>query len=247
MSRQFTSPSPSDLALKSDKITLLRGNHPILTNLSFSILRGALVAIVGPNGSGKSTLLEALAEGRRPSVGHLDTPPCQKRVYLPQLCCMRREFPLMVQDVVGSGLWPTLGFWRNFTPEHRKEIMHALSKVGLASFATQPIAHLSGGQFQRVLFARLMVQSGDLFLLDEPFTGVDEASIPVLWSLIETWQREKCTILLSIHDIEFVKKHIPYTLLLARDFSVWGKTADVLTDENMSKAYTRAYAWNTVC
>ncbi|WP_052545530.1 metal ABC transporter ATP-binding protein [Candidatus Hepatobacter penaei] len=240
----MTPASSDSFAFTAHHASFKRHNHVIVSGLSLSVPRGSLVALVGPNGSGKSTLLDAIAQSQAPCEGAFHLSPHEQCVYLPQLCRMKRDFPLLVRDVVGSGLWPQLPFWHGLRPPHHQAIMQALEAVGLTAYALTPIMNLSGGQFQRVLFARMMVQQGTLLLLDEPFTGVDEATISVLLALIQQWHKQGHTLIVAMHNLEHVKKLFPHTLLLARSFSQWGPTATTLTEANLAKAYQKSHEWS---
>ncbi len=179
------------------------------------ITRGNLMAIVGANGCGKSTLLKTLAgfippvsgkvrwQVRRPVIG-----------WLAQRQELDQQFPLTVQDVVSQGAWPRLSLLYGMGPGIRKRIATALERVGLLSLAKAPINTLSGGQFQRMLFARILVQQAPLVMLDEPFTGVDETTTEMLMSLILDMQRHGQTVLAVLHDSEKVARFFPQVLEL---------------------------------
>ena len=234
---------PTDL-LCAHNATFKRGDQTIISDLSFTLKKGDLMALVGPNGSGKSTLLEAIIHSQPAHSGQLSLAPGTRTAYLPQLCRMRRDFPLTVKDVVGSGLWGEIGVARPLHASHKQAIDDAIATVDLKSYAHTPIERLSGGQFQRVLFARLMVQKGDLLLLDEPFTGIDAHTTRTLLDIIKKWHQEGQTIVAVMHNLETVRQTFPQTLLLARSFSLWGKTGTVLTSDNLSMAYTKAHEWS---
>lgn len=179
------------------------------------ITRGNLMAIVGANGCGKSTLLKTLAgfippvsgkvrwQVRRPVIG-----------WLAQRQELDQQFPLTVQDVVSQGAWPRLSLLYGMGPGIRKRIATALERVGLLSLAKASINTLSGGQFQRMLFARILVQQAPLVMLDEPFTGVDETTTEMLMSLILDMQRHGQTVLAVLHDSEKVARFFPQVLEL---------------------------------
>ncbi|HBN5708720.1 TPA: ATP-binding cassette domain-containing protein [Enterobacter hormaechei] len=196
--------------------------QPVTRALSGVIERGSMTAIVGANGCGKSTLLKTLAgfippvsgtfrwQGRRPVVG-----------WLAQRHALEAQFPLTVQDVVSMGCWPEISLFAGFRRDTRMRIADALERVGLASMAFSTIDELSGGQFQRMLFARVFVQQAPLIMLDEPFTGVDEATCNVLMDLMMEMYMQGQTLLAVLHDSERVARHFPHTLRLDADIPQW--------------------------
>lgn len=232
--------------ISAQDLSLNRKNIPIIEKLSFAVPSGAQVAIVGPNGGGKSTLLEVLSiQGSElVQAGTIDRafPPLET-AYLPQRSTLQRDFPLLVQDVVSGGLCPRVGWLKSITGTHRHSVEDALITVGLPGFALQSIQALSGGQFQRVLFARLMVQQASIVFLDEPMTGVDEPTKIDLMKLINRWNQSGQTQLIVLHDLEIVRQFFTHVLLLARSFSHFGLTKDVLTPENLETAYSVAQTW----
>lgn len=197
--------------------------------LSGMICPGSLTAIVGLNGCGKSTLLKTLAgflppvsgrlrwQGKRPVIG-----------WLAQRHALESQFPLNVQDVVSQGAWPGVSLLRGLGGGTRRRIGAVLERVGLAGLAKTPIEALSGGQFQRMLFARVMVQQAPLVMLDEPFTGIDEATSRELMDLILEMHRQGQTILAVLHDNQRVADFFPETLLLTPQRACWGATRAVL-------------------
>ncbi len=175
----------------------------IVRGLTFSLKQGMSVAVVGPNGGGKSTLLEALAISSSDikTTGTLRCPHTCASAYLPQHAESQRHFPLRVRDVVAGGLWHALGPLRPLGRLHVQHIEEALETVGLSGFALQPIAALSGGQFQRVLFARLIVQKAQLIFLDEPLSALDLPTQKDLMNLIQSWQTPKNAQMVILHDL----------------------------------------------
>jgi zinc/manganese transport system ATP-binding protein len=156
--------------------------------------------------------------------------------YLPQAADIDRTFPISVYDLVGLGLWDRKGFFGGIGRDDHHAIEAAIGAVGLTGFEQRPIGTLSGGQMQRMLFARLLLQDARLIVLDEPFSAIDAKTCADLIALVMRWHREHRTILVALHDLELVKTNFPETLLLAREPVAWGKTAEVLTAENWAKA-----------
>jgi zinc/manganese transport system ATP-binding protein len=141
------------------------------------------------------------------------------------------------------GLWRRLGPWRS-ARRHRATLLDALAAVGLAGFEARLIGTLSGGQFQRALFARLIVQEARVLLLDEPFTGVDGRTTADLLALVRAWHGQGRTIVAALHDLGQVRSHFPHTLLLARERVAWGPTERVLTPQNLARAQSLSEAWD---
>nr|WP_196299235.1 ATP-binding cassette domain-containing protein [Pluralibacter gergoviae] len=189
---------------------------------------GSMTAIVGLNGCGKSTLLKTLAGFLPPVSGALRWPCGRPTIgWLAQRHMLESQFPLTVRDVVSQGAWPRVSLLRGLRGERRR-IDATLDRVGLSAMANSPIEALSGGQFQRMLFARVMVQQAPLVMLDEPFTGVDEATSLALMALMLEMHQRGQTVLAVLHDNQRVMRYFPQTLFLGPDNLSWGATCDVL-------------------
>jgi zinc/manganese transport system ATP-binding protein len=219
-------------------LTLGYDRHPAVHHIDGEVPRGELLAIVGPNGAGKSTLLKGIMGELKPLGGQLDLDGLKKRdiAYLPQQIEIDRSFPISVFDCVSMGLWRKIGAWRGFDDAGKRDVARALATVGLVDLASRPVGALSGGQFQRVLFARLLLQDASLILLDEPFRAVDSKTVADLIALILHWHGEGRTVLAALHDFEQVRAHFPTTLLIAREVVAWGETRKVLAPANLAKA-----------
>jgi zinc/manganese transport system ATP-binding protein len=224
-------------ALRLSDLTVGYDRHPAVHHLDLDVPAGDLLAVVGPNGAGKSTLLKALAGVIRPMGGHIQRRPADTRIaYLPQQADIDRSFPVSVLDTVAMGLWHELGPWRRLDRARRERCRAALAEVGLADFAGRTLDTLSGGQFQRVLFARLMLRDAPLMLLDEPLAAVDEPTAQHLLDLIAAWHAQGRTIVAVLHDLELVRTQFPRTLLLAREAIACGPTAEVLVPAQLQRA-----------
>ena len=219
-------------------LTLGYDRHPAVHHLNGAIASGALVAVVGPNGAGKSTLFKGIVGLLTPLAGRIELAGLKRRdiAYLPQVADIDRSFPISVFDFVGTGLWRMIGLSGGVGKAAREKIARALSAVGLTGFENRGIGTLSGGQMQRMLFARLMLQDARLIVLDEPFNAVDAKTSADLLALVERWHAEGRTVLAALHDMDLVRAHFPETLLLAREPVAWGATAAVLTAENLQAA-----------
>lgn len=234
----------SQQSLAFRDLTLGYDRHPAVHHLSGTVAAGSLLAIVGANGSGKSTLLKGIVGVLKPMDGAILRPASMRLAYLPQQSELDRSFPARVFDLVSLGLWPRRGLLGRHKAEDRDRLEAALAAVGLKGFATRGIDTLSGGQLQRALFARVLLQDADLILLDEPFNAVDHKTVEDLVALIKQWHAEKRTVLVVAHDLELVRAHFPQTLLLARRLVNWGPTAQVLTPANLALARHFHEAWD---
>ena len=219
-------------------VTLGYDRHPAVHHLSGEVTQGALLAVVGPNGAGKSTLFRGLVGILKPLAGSisLDGLDIRDIAYLPQSADIDRSFPISVFDFVSTGLWRTTGLFGGIGKPARDKIEQALSAVGLTGFENRGIGTLSGGQMQRMLFARLLLQDARVVVLDEPFNAIDAKTSADLLELVKRWHAEGRTVLAALHDMELVRAHFPETLLLAREPVAWGATAQALTVETLMEA-----------
>src|ERR1700754_522195 len=224
--------------LQFSDVTLGYDRHPAVHHLSGELARGALLAVIGPNGAGKSTLFRGVAGLLKPLAGAISRCGLDARdiAYLPQTADIDRSFPISVFDFVGSGLWRSIGFFGGIGKDAREKILAAIAAVGLNGFENRRIGTLSGGQMQRMLFARVLLQDARLIVLDEPFNAIDAKTTADLLALVRRWHGEKRTVLAALHDMDLVRANFPETLLLARGKVAWGATADVLSADNLHEA-----------
>lgn len=237
MSAPATDPRP----IRLHGLTLGYDRHPAVHHLEGTIHPGDLLALAGPNGAGKSTLLKGLTgeipvlDGRIEAGGEI--------AYLPQADAIDRSFPLTVMDLAAMGLWRRLGPWRGLR-RAEPAVREALAAVGLSGFESRPIGTLSGGQFRRALFARLILQDCRTILLDEPFTAIDARTTEDLLRLVRGWHGEGRTVVAALHDFGQIRTHFPKTILLAREPVAWGPTSQVLTADNLARARSLSEAWD---
>ena len=232
--------------IKFDNVTLGYDRHPAVHHLNGEVASGALLAVIGPNGAGKSTLLRGLAGILKPLAGsiHLGGLDIKDIAYLPQTADIDRSFPISVFDFVGSGLWRSIGFFGGIGKTAREKILAAIAAVGLNGFENRSIGTLSGGQMQRMLFARVLLQDARLIVLDEPFNAIDAKTSADLLALVRRWHGEGRTVLAALHDLDMVRANFPDTLLLARGPVAWGPTAETLTSENLLVAMRMCEAFD---
>jgi zinc/manganese transport system ATP-binding protein len=234
------------MAIVLTDLTLGYDGHPAVHHLDGTFTDGSLTAIVGPNGSGKSTLLKGITGILKPLGGSIERGSTQTRTiaYLPQQAEIDRSFPATVADLVALGHWRKRGLWGAIGGPDYAAIAEALEAVGLRGFENRALDTLSGGQAQRALFARVMLQDASMILLDEPFTAIDEKTTADLISLVQRWHGEKRTVVAVLHDIDMVRAVFPQALLMAREPVAWGDTAEALSAENLLKARRMTEAWD---
>jgi zinc/manganese transport system ATP-binding protein len=225
-------------AISLDDVTIAYDRHPAVHHVHGRFAAGSLTAICGPNGAGKSTLIKAIVGALTPATGSIERDGLAVRDigYLPQAAEIDRSFPLTVADAVLLGAWRHIGAFRGARRDLADKARATLGAVGLAGFERRSIGSLSAGQFQRVLFARLLLQDAAVFVLDEPFTAIDARTTHDLLQVIRDWNSEGRTVLAVLHDHDQVRAHFPDTLLLTREALAWGPTAQVLTPENLARA-----------
>ena len=216
-------PSPIHL----DHLTLRHGTRDVVRDLSGTFSPGSLTALTGENGAGKTTLLRALAGLHLPASGTIDRGGLKPSdiALLPQGSQLDRSFPIACRDVVALGLSGRMGPFRGIGKQQLKEAEQALATVGLPDLGGRAIGALSAGQFQRVLFARLILQDAPVLLLDEPFAAVDAATAHDLLGILHRWHRQGRTIVTVLHDLDMARNHFPDTLHLDGARTSWGSTA----------------------
>jgi zinc/manganese transport system ATP-binding protein len=234
------------IAIALDNLTVAYDRHPAVHHVSGAFERGSMTAIVGPNGAGKSTLLKAIVGLLRPAEGAVRMPTVypEEVAYLPQQADVDRSFPISVLDCVLLGCWRQVGAFGAIGDERVERARQALAAVGLRGFERRPLGTLSAGQFQRVLFARVMVQDAAVILLDEPFAAIDARTTHDLVQVVRRWNTERRTVIAVLHDLDQVRAHFPDTLLISRQCIGWGATGTILTGENLARARSLSEAWD---
>ena len=234
------------LMIHIENLTLGYQRHPAVHHLTADIEAGSMVALVGPNGAGKSTLLKGMMGQIKPLEGKITFLGMSPKdiAYLPQQCRIDSQFPITVWEMAAMGLYPSVGAFGKLNQKHHQQIHEALEHVGLLGFEQRQIGTLSGGQMQRLLFARLLLQDAKLLLLDEPFNGIDASTEKDLLILLALWSQQKRTIITVWHNIEGVLAHFPQTLLIARNLIASGDTKTVLTPQNLEQAKRLEAAFN---
>ncbi len=224
-------------------LTVAYHRKPVLWDVGFEVPPGSLVGIVGPNGAGKSTLLKAVldlipkASGRIKIFGQ-DYARNRHRVgYVPQRESVDWDFPVDALDVVTMGLYRKVGWCLPVRKKHRQAALEALRRVGIADLANRQISQLSGGQQQRTFLARALVQNADLYLMDEPFAGVDAATERAIIDVLREMQDDGKTAVVIHHDLQTVPEYFDYVILLNMRVVAAGPVDEVFTQENLQKTY----------
>ncbi len=234
---------PENAPLSIDDMTVAYQHKPVLWDIEYDAPEGKLIGIIGPNGAGKSTLIKAVmdlvprASGRVMIYGK---PYRQQRRlvgYVPQRESVDWDFPVNALDVVTMGRYADIGWCRPVGRAHRDAAMHALERVGMQDFAHRQISQLSGGQQQRIFLARALVQDAKLYLMDEPFAGVDAATEAAIVSLLRELIALGRTVFVVHHDLQTVPQYFDELILLNMRIVATGPTADVFTEENLRQTY----------
>jgi len=231
-------PSRTAPEIRLDNVTFSYRRHPAVRELSGRFAPGSLTAIIGPNGAGKSTLLKGLVGILKPGQGQIIRHGLKRSdiAYLPQSTELDRNFPISVIDFIALGTWSVTGMFRSIDGREASRVQEAIEAVGLSGLEHRIIGTLSGGQLQRALFARMLLQDARLLLLDEPFSAIDSKTMADLLALIHRWHGDNRTIIAVLHDLDMVAEHFPESLLLAGCKVAWGPTDQVLTPTNLQTA-----------
>src|SRR6056297_2861206 len=233
--------SHSPLAIRG--LTVSYGEKPAIFSVDMTVEPGAMTAIIGPNGAGKSTLLKAALGVVKPLSGTVTcwgAPLGKMRAgiaYMPQRASVDWDFPTRVIDVVIMGMQRELGLLGRVRTKHLERAMSCLSRVGMEGFADRQIGQLSGGQQQRVFLARALAQEADLYLLDEPFAGVDAATERAIVGVLKGLKAEGKTVVAVHHDLTTAPDYFDRALLLNTSVIAEGPVAEVITEANLRTAY----------
>jgi manganese/zinc/iron transport system ATP- binding protein len=224
-------------------LTVAYRKKPVLWDIDFTLPEGSLIGLLGPNGAGKSTLIKAIM-GLMPLLSGFVTiygePLEKKRAlvgYVPQRESVDWDFPVNALDVVTMGRYGRMGLFARPSNKDREIAMACLDKVGMADFATRQISQLSGGQQQRVFLARALTQDASIYLMDEPFAGVDAATEKAIIELLKDLKDKRKTVLVVHHDLNTAEEYFDWIMLLNMRLVKFGPTAEVFTAENLRLTY----------
>lgn len=224
-------------------LTVSYEQRPVLWNIDFSLPAGTLIGIIGPNGAGKSTLIKSIMGLLPLNSGYVrlfdqKLDEVRQRVsYVPQRESVDWNFPASVMDVVLMGRYGKRGLFKRVSEADRSIAREALEKMGMLEFRNRQIAQLSGGQQQRVFLARALAQQADLYLMDEPFAGVDAATESSIIELLKELKSQGKTIVVVHHDLQSAAEYFDWTILLNTRLVASGPTKDTLTQELLQETY----------
>lgn len=232
-----------ELAIKVEDLTVAYHDKPVLWDLDVEVPKSVLMAIVGPNGAGKSTLLKSILGLIKPTAGYVEIMGQQGRrnlnriAYVPQRTAVDWDFPTTVLDVVLMGAYRKLGWIRRPGKTEKNEALSALEKVGMITFADRQISQLSGGQQQRVFLARALLQNSDIYLMDEPFQGVDATTERAIIEILKELRAKGKTVLVVHHDLQTVPEYFDWVSMLNVRSIANGPVEDVFTPENLKTSF----------
>jgi len=233
----------ADSPLAISGLTVSYGEKPVLFSVDFAAPAGTMVAIIGPNGAGKSTLIKAAlgivprVSGEVTSFGRPYAEVRHRIAYVPQRASVDWDFPATALDVVIMGLYRDIGFVRFAGRRHRQKAIECLERVGMVGFAQRQIGQLSGGQQQRVFLARALAQDAELYVMDEPFAGVDAATERAIVSVLKELNARGRTIICVHHDLATVRSYFDHVLLLNVRKIADGPVTTAFTAENLQATY----------
>jgi len=245
---QLDSPSalpehPVGFPITIHDLTVAYDRKPVLWDVELNLPEGKLIGVIGPNGAGKSTLLKAclglipISSGQ---VHYYGKPYSSRRdmiAYVPQRESVDWDFPASALDVVTMGIYRKIGWLRRIRKKHHQLAMEALAQVGISHLAHRQIGQLSGGQQQRVFLARALVQDARIYLMDEPFAGVDAATEEAIISLLRDLRGGGRTCLVVHHDLATVARYFDHIVLINMRIVADGPTATTFNTENLQKTY----------
>lgn len=230
-----------DHAVEVSGLTVAYDSKPVLADVDLELPRGALTAVMGPNGAGKTTLIKAML-GLIPTInGEISFPkingkkPCIG--YVPQSENADWDFPVSVLDVVTMGCYGRLGWIKRPKKEDREFAMECLKKTGMEEYAERQISRLSGGQQQRTFIARALAQKADIYLMDEPFKGVDNATEKSIIELLKELRSSGKTVVAVHHDLSTVSDYFDWVALINISVVASGEVNKVFTSENLTRTY----------
>ena len=225
-------------AIEIRNLTVAYGENIALENLNLDIEAGSLMALVGPNGAGKSTLIKTILKFLKQITGEIKING-KTLAYVPQRNSVDWDFPTTLFDVVEMGCYGRVGLFKRVSKEEKQKVLKAIEQVGMLDFKDRQISELSGGQQQRAFIARALVQEADIYLMDEPFQGVDSTTEKSIVDILKKLKSEGKTLIVVHHDLQTVPTYFESVALINKAVIVSGKVSEVFTQENIDVTYRK--------
>ena len=225
-------------AIEIRKLTVAYGENIALENLNLDVEAGSLMALVGPNGAGKSTLIKTILKFLKQITGEIKING-KTLAYVPQRNSVDWDFPTTLFDVVEMGCYGRVGLFKRVSKEEKQKVLKAIEQVGMLDFKDRQISELSGGQQQRAFIARALVQEADIYLMDEPFQGVDSTTEKSIVDILKKLKSEGKTLIVVHHDLQTVPTYFETVTFINKSVIASGKVKEVFTQENIDMAYKK--------
>lgn len=225
-------------AIEIRNLTVAYGENIALENLNLDVEVGSLMALVGPNGAGKSTLIKTILKFLKQITGEIKING-KTLAYVPQRNSVDWDFPTTLFDVVEMGCYGRVGLFKRVNKEEKQKVLKAIEQVGMLDFKDRQISELSGGQQQRAFIARALVQEADIYLMDEPFQGVDSTTEKSIVDILKKLKSEGKTLIVVHHDLQTVPTYFETVTFINKSVIASGKVKEVFTQENIDMAYKK--------
>ena len=225
-------------AIEIKNLTVAYGENIALEDLNLDIEVGSLMALVGPNGAGKSTLIKTILKFLKQITGEIKI-NAKTLAYVPQRNSVDWDFPTTLFDVVEMGCYGRVGLFKRVSKGEKQKVLKAIEQVGMLEFKDRQISELSGGQQQRAFIARALVQEADIYLMDEPFQGVDSTTEKSIVEILKQLKAEGKTIIVVHHDLQTVPAYFESVALINKAVIVSGKVSEIFTQENIDVTYRK--------
>ena len=225
-------------AIEIRNLTVAYGEIIALENLNLDVETGSLMALVGPNGAGKSTLIKTILKFLKQITGEIKING-KTLAYVPQRNSVDWDFPTTLFDVVEMGCYGRVGLFKRVNKEEKQKVLKAIEQVGMLDFKDRQISELSGGQQQRAFIARALVQEADIYLMDEPFQGVDSTTEKSIVDILKKLKSEGKTLIVVHHDLQTVPTYFETVTFINKSVIASGKIKEVFTQENIDMAYKK--------
>ncbi len=225
-------------AIEIRNLTVAYGENIALENFNLDIEVGSLMALVGPNGAGKSTLIKTILKFLKQITGEIKING-KTLAYVPQRNSVDWDFPTTLFDVVEMGCYGRVGFFKRVSTEEKQKVLKAIEQVGMLDFKDRQISELSGGQQQRAFIARALVQEADIYLMDEPFQGVDSTTEKSIVDILKKLKSDGKTLIVVHHDLQTVPTYFETVTFINKSVIASGKVKEVFTQENIDMAYKK--------